>query len=92
MDDHIDSEDRELADDLAALATVQAAVREIDRACSALAGAPLSEATADRMRAVLASPELRRARRALRHLEDKPVRRPFLTVVREGAAVAGGVA
>ena len=61
----MDQDEQAAARDVAAAATVHAALREIDNAIADLAASPLSEDAADRMRAVLASPRLRQARRTV---------------------------
>lgn len=93
--------------DLEAAAAVFGARRRIDSAIAELAASPLDVAAGDRMRKILASPDLRRARRALRGLvlqQRELGKRPHLTVVTEQtedpddleepvrAAVVGGVA
>jgi hypothetical protein len=79
MDDH----ELVMAGDVAAAAAVHAARREVDGAIAALAASPLDEAAADRVREVLASSKLRRARRALTRIQ-RP-RRSHLSVVTGGA-------
>jgi hypothetical protein len=76
MDDH----EQVIARDVAAAAAVHAARREVDGAIAALAASPLDEAAADRMREVLGSSRLRKARRALTRIQP---RRPHLSVVTE---------
>ncbi|MGL5823586.1 MAG: hypothetical protein ACRCYU_01810 [Nocardioides sp.] len=75
MDEH----EQAVAGDIAAAATVRAAKREVDGAIADLAASPLDEAAAGRMREVLASSKLRRARRVLARIQVP--RRPHLSVV-----------
>lgn len=79
MDEH----DQETAADFAAAAEIHLAKRRVDDAIAALAARPLEEDTADQMREVLDSAQMRRARRALVRLQQP--RRPVLSIV-------GGVA
>jgi hypothetical protein len=65
----MDDDEQEVARDVAAAAAVHAAKREVDGAIAELAASPLDEAAADRMREVLASSKLRKARRVLSRLQ-----------------------
>lgn len=75
MDEH----EQATARDVAAAAAVHAAKREVDGAIAALAASPLDVTAADRMREVLASSKLRKARRALGRIQTP--RRAYLSVV-----------
>lgn len=85
--------DDDLLADLNAAAAVHTQRRLIGDAIADLAASPLDEAAADRMRAVLASPELRRARRVLHRLarsQQQVARRPRLHLVDVGAELDEG--
>jgi hypothetical protein len=99
--------DDDVQADLTAAAAVHAARRRIDSAIADLAASPFDPTAADRMRAILASPELRKARSALRRLslqQQRLAQRPHLTVVTDSppadepapeepaSALAGGAA
>lgn len=94
----MDQDEQVAARDVAAAATVHAALREIDNAIADLAASPLSEDAADRMRAVLASPRLREARRTVLRMTSAHRGRGIVVVDGRSAGpvrdltVAGGAA
>lgn len=78
----MNDDEQDTARDLAAAAEVHAARRKIDGAIADLAASPLDEAAANRMREVLGSAGLRKARTAfLRLAHPAPASRPRLSVV-----------
>lgn len=86
MDEH----DQTVATDIAAAVEVHRAKRRVDDAIAALAARPLGEDTADQMREVLNSTQMRRARRALVRLQQP--RRPLLSIVSDVTSMADGPA
>ncbi len=93
----MDQDEQAAAREVAAAATVHAALREIDNAIADLAASPLSEDAADRMRAVLASPRLRQARRTVLRMTSAQRSRGIAVVdARSGPVrdltIAGGAA
>lgn len=68
----MDPYEQDIAEDFTAAAVVHAAKREVDSAIAALASRPLDENTADKMREVLNSPKIRKARRLLVRLQGAP--------------------